>query len=216
MRSNHTKAQLAAAAALIAAVLWPAAASAQTEAEVKAAQQRWAHEPSVSDTVQKSLKYFRVNPEAFDGLRESARNRALLPLVAAGYRYDDDQQARFQEQTITDPHEQDENINRTINSATIGTVWDLRELVFNPAEVQVYGLIGVQRDLMLEVTRTYYLRRQLMLRLSLRPPDDALARAVLKLRIDEFTAILDVLTGGWYSEQSERNARKMNGVDSRR
>jgi hypothetical protein len=87
---------------------------------------------------------------------------------------------------------------------SIGGVWDLRELVFNASEVQVYGLIGVQRDIMLESIRTYYLRRQLMLRMLLRPPEDPLALAALEMRIDEFTAVLDVLTGGWFSEEAAR------------
>ena len=74
-------------------------------------------------------------------------------------------------------------------------MWDLRELVFNPAEVQVFGLIGVQRDIMIEATRTYYLRKQLILRKLYKPPQDPMAAQALDMRIDEFTALLDVLTG---------------------
>jgi hypothetical protein len=134
--------------------------------------------------------------------------RALMPLIAPGYRFDDDQFDRAERVEVTQPQRITEDTNRRIHSFTIGAVWDFRELVFNPAEVQVFGLIGVQRDLMLEVTRTYYLRRQLVLRLSLKPPEDALARAALQLRIDEFTAILDVLTGGWFSGESEERIRR--------
>ena len=80
--------------------------------------------------------------------------------------------------------------------------------MFNPAEVQVYGLIGVQRDLMLETVRVYYLRRQLFVRFLTAPPEDPVAREALLLRIDEFTAFLDVLTGGWFSRTTEaRTAR---------
>ena len=86
-------------------------------------------------------------------------------------------------------------------------MWDLRELVFNPAEVQVYGLIGVQRNLMLETTRIYYLRRQLFVRFLNRPPEDPIAREALLLRIDEFTALLDVLSGGWFSRTTATRAR---------
>jgi hypothetical protein len=71
--------------------------------------------------------------------------------------------------------------------------------VFNPAEVQVYGVIGIQRDLALEVTRTYYLRKQLVLLRKTKPPEDPVSAATLDLRIDEYTALLDALTGGWFS-----------------
>ena len=184
----------------------PAGALAQGDS-VAAARQRLSHEPTVAETTRQALRYFRVDPDAFDGLRRAARTRALLPLLAGGYRFDDDQFARAQNQAPT-PLDVNESTQTQVHSATVGAVWDLRELVFNPAEVQVYGLIGVQRDLMLEVTRTYYLRRQLMLRLMLRAPEDPLARAALELRIEEFTSILDVLTDGWFSDESQRRARR--------
>ncbi len=167
----------------------------------------FAGEPTVGETTRRALRYFRVEPEAIDRLRSAARSRAWLPLLATGYRYDDDRTSRYEQRDIYQPYQLDENLGRRINSATVGMVWDLRELVFNPAEVQVYGLIGVQRDLMLEVTRTYFLRRQLQLRMALRPPREPLARAALQLRIEEFTAVLDVLTGGWFSEQLARRRR---------
>jgi len=182
------------------------ATQAQSADAVNEARARLAFEPDVSEVSSEALRYFRVDPDSFDGLRRAARLRAILPLMAAGYRYDDNQFLRTETQMVTDPRTNDENTNSVNHAATIGAVWDLRTLVFNPAEVQVYGLIGVQRDLMLEVTRTYYLRRQLMLRFMLRPPDDPLARSALQLRIDEFTSILDVLTGRWFSEQA--NARR--------
>ena len=150
----------------------PASVQAQSNDQVRAARARLANEPTVAETVRVSLQYFRVDPEAFDSLRASAKGRAALPLIAAGFAYIDDRFSRFETETFS-PLEFDENTSRREYQATIGGVWDFREAIFNPAEVQVYGLIGVQRDLMLEVTRTYYLRRQLMLRMMLRPPEDA-------------------------------------------
>ncbi len=190
---------------LVGSASMPAALAAQVDASaVERAMAAFAHEPTVAETTRRALRYFRVDPDSFDDLRSSARSRAWLPLLAAGYRFDSDRTARSEQREVFQPYQLAENLGRRIDSATVGFVWDLRELVFNPAEVQVYGLIGVQRDLMLEVTRTYYLRRQLMLRMALRPPSEPLARAALQLRIQEFTAVLDVLTGGWFSERIAR------------
>jgi len=195
------------ALAVLAAAAVPGLAAAQQTDAVARARAQLSVEPTVAETTREALRYFRVDPAAFDGLRRAARTRALLPLLAGGYRFDDDQFARGQSQEPT-PLDITEQTQTQVHSATVGAVWDLRELVFNPAEVQVYGLIGVQRDLMLEVTRTYYLRRQLMLRLMLRPPEDPLAPAALELRIEEFTSILDVLTDGWFSEETQRRVRQ--------
>ena len=200
-------------AGLVAALAFVADARAQSAEDVAAARARLAHEPSASETVRQALKYFRVNPQALDSMRSAARSRALLPLFATGYRFDDDDFVRFEEQRMTSPRENDEARSERSHAFTLGAVWDLRELVFNPAEVQVYGIVGVQRDLMLEITRTYYLRRQLYLRLLLRPPSDAIAAEALRIRVEEFTALLDVLTGGWFSRTASRRARRRRAYD---
>ncbi|MCA9582622.1 MAG: hypothetical protein KC416_12565, partial [Myxococcales bacterium] len=165
-------------------------------------------EPTAAETVRKALEYFRVSPEAFDHLRSAAQSRAILPTIATGYRFYDLDIDQGEIQAGTGAYTQDGNRNDRYNSITVGAIWDFRQLVFNPAEVQVYGLVGVQRDVMLEVVRTFFLRRQLVLRLALQPPQEPLARASLELRIDEFTAILDVLTGAWFSEESTRRRER--------
>jgi hypothetical protein len=187
---------LALAAVLLASSA-PGLALAQADANLQAV---WAREPQVGNTVKAALRNFKVHPEALDQLRSNARTRALLPILAAGYRLDNTDFARTLNQTISMPTNINENTLTRTNSVTLGGVWDLRELAFNPSEVQVYGIVGIQRDLILEVTRTYFLRRQLMTRLAMRPPTDPLAKATLDLRVDEYTAILDALTGGWFTK----------------
>ncbi|MEQ8273626.1 MAG: hypothetical protein RMA76_07395 [Deltaproteobacteria bacterium] len=188
---------------LLVGLLSSGVAAAQGGAEaIEKAKAQFAKEPAVAEVVEVALRYFRVHPDVLDSLRTKAKTRALLPLVAAGYRYDDDRFIRREEQFPDPVLNIDENHNMRANSMSVGAVWDLRQLVFNPAEVQVFGLIGVQRDIMLEATRTYYLRKQLVLRKLYSPPTDPMAVAALDMRIDEFTALLDVLTGGWFSKQS--------------
>lgn len=167
-------------------------------------------EPPVAQVVEEALKYFRVHPEALDGLRTRAKTRALLPMLAAGYRFDDQNNVNASARNGDLPvnvFQGNLTERGRLNSLSVGAVWDLREAVFNPAEVQVYGLIGVQRDVMLEVTRTYYLRKQLVLRRVYQAPEDEMALAALDMRIDEFTAILDMLTGGWFSRQRAQEGR---------
>ena len=187
-------------AVALGSVLSAAPAAADVDADIAKARAKLAKEPPVDEVVRKALEYFRVQPEAMDSLRSKARLRGLLPLIAAGYANSDDRFVRFEEQKTFEPHTEDEENNRKSQSFTVGAIWDLRQLVFNPSEVQVFGLLGVQRDMMLEVTRVYFLRRQLYLRMLLRPPEDPIAKEALQLRIDEFTSLLDVLTGGWFSK----------------
>ena len=196
------------AIALTALLLASAPALAQDKAALKRAKAQFAKEPKVADVVDVALRYFRVHPEVLDSLRTKAKTRALLPLLATGVRFDDDRFARSEAQRPDPFLDIEENTNNKGTAISVGAVWDLRELVFNPAEVQVFGLIGVQRDIMLEATRTYYLRKQLVLRKLYRPPSDPMAQAALEMRIDEFTALLDVLTGGWFSRSAAGQVEK--------
>lgn len=177
-------------------------AQAQSGDAIARAKAKFAKEPTVAEVVDVAMRYFRVHPEVLDDLRSKAKTRALLPLLATGYRRDIDDYTRREEQSPV-PVNIVEATGTTRNAVSVGAVWDLRELVFNPAEVQVFGLIGVQRDIMLEATRTYYLRKQLVLRKLYKPPQDPMAQAALDMRIDEFTALLNVLTGGWFSKAAE-------------
>jgi hypothetical protein len=158
-----------------------------------------AHEPSAGAVVRVALAYQRVDPAALDRLRASSHTRALLPVVSGFGSLTNSGNASASAQTITTPQDTVANSAGQAYTLTLGGSWDLREIVFNPAEVQVYGLVGIAQDISLEVTRAYFQRRILELKLALRPPADIVTRALMELRIAEYGATLDVLTGGWFT-----------------
>jgi len=165
-------------------------------------------EPNARETTQMALRFFRLHPDAVDALRATARLRAILPIVTGGFRYNNTRTAQFEQQTITDPRDVNLNLDTRDNGFSVGVSWDLREAIFNGDLVNIYSLVGVQRDIMLEVLRAFFARRQLVLIARLRPPEDPIALAALELRVDEFTAILDALTGAWFSNTLEARARR--------
>jgi hypothetical protein len=193
------------AAVVPAAVMYPAAARAQ---EVDDAQARAlekikktiAQEPGPSEVLRVAMQYFRVHPATIDALRASSHYRALLPVMSGIGTYSGTGGATAQAVSITNPQNTVGNTASEGFSGSIGVSWDLREIVFNPSELQVYALLGIQQDLIHEIARTYFMRRQLQIRLVLRPPQDMVIRVMLDLRVAEYTAILDGMTGGWFSQ----------------
>jgi hypothetical protein len=158
----------------------------------------FAHEPTPGEVLTEAMLYFRVHPNIADSLRASTHYRALFPVLSAVGSYNNYGEASAQSVTITNPQNTFVNdFNQTYNIQA-GAAWDLRELEFNPSELQVYALVGYQQDLIQEITRTYFMRRQLQIRLALRPPQDLVTREILDLRVAEYTAILDAMTGGWF------------------
>jgi hypothetical protein len=196
---NRTKRVLITlAACLFAIAALPARANAQVDMPARSS------EPSAAQVVQAALRYFRIHPEALDGLRSAAHARGIVPTLSTSYHFDDWRFIQVEDLTGFQPHHTDSNWNQQNNSANVELAWDLGNLVFNPDEMQVFGIIMTQQQVMVQVTQTYFARRQLMLRLSRSPPEDPVARDSLQLRIDEFTAQLDILTGGWFTRASRR------------
>jgi outer membrane protein TolC len=187
---------LIAATALVVA---PAHADSADDAALAALRAQTQREPPVADVLRAALVYHRVHPEALDALRSNSHLRAFLPVLSGFGSWTDSGNASASAVSITNP------TNTVANSAgqgytlTLGGSWDFREVVFNPAEVQVYGLVGIEQDVSLEVTRTYFQRRALEIRLALRPPTDPLGRALMEMRVEEYGAVLDGLTGGFFT-----------------
>ena len=54
-----------------------------------------------------------------------------------------------------------------------------------------------------EVTRTYFERRRLQIEIMASPPNDLKVSLEKELRLQELTADIDALTGGYFSKQLE-------------
>jgi hypothetical protein len=193
------------AAAVPAATLSPAPAAADEadDAQARALEKikrTIASEPGPAEVLRVALQYFRVHPSTIDALRASAHYRALLPVLSGIGSYSGTGGATAQAVSITNPQDTVGNTATQGYSGSVGVSWDLREIVFNPSELQVYALVGIQQDLIHEIARTYFMRRQLQIRLALKPPQDLVIRVMLDLRVAEYSAILDGMTGGWFSQ----------------
>ena len=155
-------------------------------------------EPSITDVHQAALRYFRVNPEAVERIRRVAVRRAAAPEMTITGRYE---YVNSQRDVIHSPEPAaiDDSFGSNVAGGSLSLRWDFGGLVFNPAELQTYALIGIQMNVLKEVTRLYYVRRQLLLSLMADPPDDPRTRVAMRLRVEEFTSLIDSFTGGWFS-----------------
>jgi hypothetical protein len=173
-----------------------ASARAQDRDAITRLRETLKREPKAGEVVKMALDHYRVSPKEMESLRSSARWRGIMPVISGFVGHNSAGTATASAQTITNPQNLIVTGAQNITVFTGGVAWDLRELVFNPAEVQTYAVVPVQRDITLEIVRTYFLRRQLQIRLALKPPADPLAFATLELRVEEYTGILNAMTGG--------------------
>ncbi len=90
-------------------------------------------------------------------------------------------------------------------------VWRLRarvelgKLLFDPREVQIAAqtrqLVKARQEVLHEVTRRYHARMKHQLQLAITSPDDIEVALKLWIALQEDTAMLDALTGGWFTQQ---------------
>jgi len=160
-------------------------------------------EPDILKIQQVTINYAEVYPDKIKWMRRSAKNKALLPKVSFGMDGGMGRTISIDRGSTTTPDFYIEGpIDRSFGW-DIDLSWDLGELIWNhdQANIDVRSRLMVQlrNDVLDEVTKLYFERRRLQIELLRDPPDDN-KRAFKQLRLDELTANIDGLTGGYLSE----------------
>ena len=166
-------------------------------------------EPSVREVQEAALRYFRVNTDQVNSMRSRASMKAALPVfeVSGGFTQSDlGEDTRNYEKIVGPTVGNPEGL--WIDRSAGGNGFDVRgkvscnfpQLVFNAEELDVASLAGLVEGLLKESTRLYYMRRRLQVDMILTPPTDQASLLTKQLRLEELTALIDAMTGGWFSE----------------
>jgi len=68
-------------------------------------------------------------------------------------------------------------------------------------------MVQLRDDVLDEITRHYFERRRLQIALMTEPPKSPKARLEQELRVHELSALIDGMTGGWFSAQLHETAK---------
>jgi len=83
--------------------------------------------------------------------------------------------------------------------------WDLGNFVWSSAQPAIDSrsklLVALRESIVSEITRIYFERRRIQKELLLHPPETLSREWNLFLRMEELTAHLDAVTGGYFSRQ---------------
>jgi len=159
------------------------------------------HEPTIKQVQESAIRYAEVQPQKIRQWRKQAALQALLPSVDFTFDRDksvDDSidEGSFPNFQVIPTRDMDRNWDFTVE-------WDLGELIWNDdqtsIDVRSRLMVQLRDDILDEVTRAYFERRRLQLELLTDPPTDPKVGLDKELRLQELTAILDGLTGGWFS-----------------
>jgi photosystem II stability/assembly factor-like uncharacterized protein len=163
----------------------------------------FSHEPTIGQVHEAAIRYAEVQPHKIQAWRMQARLRALVPKFSMSG-----------DTNLTDFRHWDSGSNpdallkgeRDIDwSATIS--WEPADLVWSTdqtsIDVRSKLMVELRDDIVDEVTRTYFERRRIQVALLMEPPKSPKTILEKELRIQELTALIDGLTGGYFSAQMQ-------------
>jgi len=163
------------------------------------------HEPGIKQVQEAAVEYAEVGPEKIKKWRGSAAKKAFLPKVSAGLRRDTGDLWHWETGSTT---KSDDDVLRKGSDSLgwdVSLSWDLGEVVFNQDQLSIDVrsrlMVELRNDILDEVNKFYYERLRLKMELDNLGIAERKKLQEKELRIQELTASLDALTGGYFSRQ---------------
>lgn len=162
------------------------------------------HEPSIGQVREAAIRYAEVYPEKILRWRRQAALRALLPQVDVGWDHDRSRDAHYDEGSF--PNFQVIETEDRNAGFDFSITWELSDLIWstNQTSIDVRSklMVELRDDIVDQVIRSYFERRRMQVALLTDPPADPQKLMEKELRVQELTAVLDGLTGGYFSKQT--------------
>lgn len=161
-------------------------------------------EPAISAVQQAAIKYAEVEPEKIMQWRKQAQKKAWLPSVSMGIDRNTTDLWHWEGGSTTKVD--DDTLRRGRDSVEwdLTFTWDLGELIWNDdqtsIDVRSRLLVQLRDDVLDEVTKLYFERLRVKMELDNLSIEDRKKRFEKELRLQEITAYLDGLTGGYFSK----------------
>lgn len=165
-------------------------------------------EPTAGQIQKVMIRYADLHPEKIQRWRTQARLRALIPKFSMGTDYsrgnniDLDRGSTSEPDVyIFGPDEEDQGWDADVS-------WELGDLIWssdqNSIEYRNKQLNDQRQYILTEGMRIYFERRRAQIDTIYNPAASRKDHYDKLVRIDEFTALLDILTGGYMSRQMDK------------
>ncbi|MFH1441420.1 MAG: hypothetical protein ABIH18_05225 [Candidatus Omnitrophota bacterium] len=164
-------------------------------------------EPDISQIQKAAIKYAEVEPEKIQLWRKQAAKKALLPKISASV--DRDTSDIWHWESGSSTKASDDALIKGNDSIDWGVTvsWDLGEIIWNNDQTSIDTrsrlMVQLREDVLDEVTKLYFERIRLKMELDNLSIEDRKKRFEKELKIRELTAMLDGMTGGYFSQASQ-------------
>jgi hypothetical protein len=161
-------------------------------------------EPSIKEVHDAAIRYAEVQPSKIESWRRAAAIKALLPSVSLDGGVATDENIDLDRGGTGDPDKFIFGPKEKSYDWSVGLNWDLGELIWNDDQTSIDTrsklMAELRDDVLNEVTHLYYERRRLHVEMALSSSKDLAVQIERQIRLDELTAGIDGLTGGYFSK----------------
>jgi hypothetical protein len=160
-------------------------------------------EPDIKAVQKAAIKYAEVDPEKIIRWRRQAARRAFLPQFSAGISRNTTDLWHWESGSTT--KSEDDTLRKGQDSLNwdIKLSWNLGELIWNEdqtsIDVRSRLMVQLRDDILDEVNKLYFERLRVKNEIASLTIEERKKRSEKELRLDELTASIDALTGGFFS-----------------
>lgn len=170
---------------------------------VEVPKEKLAEEPTILELQRAAIRYAEVNPDKITNLRRQAAARALMPEVSVGY--NDDTDATISTATLNGKTNFFVGPDDSSRGWDVTAKWDLGDLVYNTAQTSIDSrsklMVELRNDIMDQLNAAYFERKKIQRQLTKIADKESPPYTERELRIEELTATIDGLTGGYLSHR---------------
>ncbi len=158
-------------------------------------------EPSIVELHRAAVRYAEVEPNKITNWRRQAAIKALLPEVSVGY--DKDVDSTVTSSTSSGKTSYTIGPDDTSYGWDFSVKWDLGDLVYNDDQTSIDSrsklMVQLRNDVLEQLNTAYFERKKLQKQLDKIPDKTSEAYLEREIKIEELTAQIDGLTGGYLS-----------------
>ncbi|MFA5119420.1 MAG: hypothetical protein WC695_11345 [Candidatus Omnitrophota bacterium] len=160
-------------------------------------------DPPIGELYEAAIRYAQVEPEKILLWRKAAAKKAWLPRMTVGWDRNASNLWHWESGSSSKPDDDVLRRGKDFLDWDLTLSWDFGELIWNNDQTSIDArsrlLVQLREDVLDQVTKLYFERRRVKMDLNELRIEDRKKRLEKELRLQELTASLDALTGGFFS-----------------
>lgn len=160
-------------------------------------------EPTIGELQRAAIRYAEVEPGKITNWRKQAALKAILPDISVGY--DTDVYKTISTSTKDGKTYFWEGPDDGAKGWDVSASWDLGDLIYNDDQTSIDSrsklMVQLRNDVLDQLNPAYFERKKLQKQLQALPDKTSSVYLERQIRIEELTATIDGLTGGYLSRR---------------